>query len=50
LGGPGGFTRAREREREREREKELGGEKKVIGFVEEEVLGRSFYGNSLRYS
>jgi len=46
FGGPGGFTR----ERERERERELGGEKKVIGFVEEEVLGRSFYGNSLRYS
>jgi hypothetical protein len=42
FGGPGGFTR--------ERERELGGEKKVIGFVEEEVLGRSFYGNSLRYS
>ncbi len=46
----GGRGVSPERERERERERELGGEKKVIGFVEEEVLGRSFYGNSLRYS
>jgi hypothetical protein len=46
AGGGGGFSN---RHSERERERELGGEKKVIGFVEE-VLGRSFYGNSLRYS
>jgi hypothetical protein len=49
LGGGGRGASGVSPERERERERELGGKKKVIGFVEE-VLGRSFYGNSPRYS